>query len=121
MGGGEEDEVDQKTRQATINLVGVDSNRISLFATYAYFYPGTIVQMVVAISFLAAIIGWKALFVGLACFSLTIPMNVWASRRYVGMQTQLMDIRDKKLAVTNEALQGIRQIKFSALENQCRR
>jgi ABC transporter transmembrane region len=116
-----DDELDQKTRQTTINLVGVDSNRVSMFATYAYFYPGTIIQIVVSVAFLGAIIGWKSLLVGLACFSLTIPMNIYTSRKYAELQARLMDVRDKKLAVTNEALQGIRQIKFSALEQQCRR
>ncbi|RAL62078.1 hypothetical protein DID88_002564 [Monilinia fructigena] len=53
---------------------------------------------------------------GMLAMSLTIPLNIYFSKRYSAAQDRLMKIRDVKMAVVTEALQGIRQIKFSALE-----
>jgi ABC-type multidrug transport system fused ATPase/permease subunit len=49
------------------------------------------------------------------------PVNIFAARRYTAAQTSLMKFRDDKMAVITEVLQGIRQIKFSALEDQWER
>ena len=47
-----------------------------------------------------------------------MPFNVYVSKRYSDTQDELMKTRDQKMAVMTEALQGIRQIKFSAEEQQ---
>jgi ABC-type multidrug transport system fused ATPase/permease subunit len=119
-----EDEVDdeeQKTRQSTINLVGVDSYRISSFATYIYIFPGTLLKLALTFSFLIKLIGWIPLLTGLAIPALITPVNALASTQYAKVQDDLMKIRDKKMAVVTEALQGIRQIKFSAFEENWQR
>ena len=115
---GDEEELEQKTRQGTINLIGVDSQRVAIFLTYFYFYPGTIIKITISVVFLALVIGWQSMIAGFIAFALTIPLNVWASSRYSKLQKELMSMRDRKLAVVTEALQGIRQIKFSALEKR---
>lgn len=108
----------QKSRQSTINLVAVDSKRVSDFCTYAYVFPGVATKLVVSMWFLQSLIGWKSLLAGLVTFALSTPVNIFVSRRYNNAQGQLMKLRDQKMAVVTEALQGIRQIKFSALERQ---
>ena len=102
----------------TINLVGVDAKRVSDFSSYAYIFPGTVTKLVVSMSFLWTLIGWQALLAGLFTFALTIPINIYASIKYNNAQGELMKLRDQKMAVVTEALQGIRQIKFSALEKE---
>ena len=102
----------------TINLVGVDAKRISDFCSYAYIFPGTVTKLIVSMTFLETLIGWKALLAGLFTFSLTIPINIYAATKYNNAQGDLMKLRDQKMAVVTEALQGIRQIKFSALEKE---
>ena len=47
-----------------------------------------------------------------------MPFNIYVSKRYSDTQDELMKTRDQKMAVMTEALQGIRQIKFSAEEQQ---
>lgn len=116
----DEDE-EQKTRQSTINLVGVDSYRISSFATYIYIFPGTVLKLALAFGFLIKLIGWLPLLAGLAVPALVTPVNAFASKRYAQAQEDLMKTRDKKMAVITEALQGIRQIKFSAFEGNWQR
>ena len=115
---GEDEEDTQKTRQSTINLIGVDGKRIADFATFSYIFPGTAIKLVFAFGFLTSLIGWIPLLAGLLVPLITLPVNVFASRRYAKAQDGLMKARDQKMAVVTEALQGIRQIKFSAFERQ---
>ena len=116
--GEEGEELEQKTRQGTINLIGVDTQRISMFSVFLFLYPLVLVKISISIVFLTIVIGWQSLLAGILAFLITIPLNIWSSKNYVHCETLLMELRDKKLAVVTEALQGIRQIKFSALEKQ---
>lgn len=113
----EDGDDEQKTRQSTINLVGVDSYRISDFATYIYTFPATVLKLALAFTFLVRLIGWIPTLAGLAIPALVTQLNVFAFKGYAAAQEDLMKTRDKKLAVVTEALQGIRRIKFSALED----
>lgn len=112
----EEEEADGKSKQSTVNLIGVDAKRVADFCSFNYYFPGSLFKLVVSFVFLISIIGWKALLAGFAAMSITIPVNIYFSKRYSNAQDRLMKVRDVKMAVVTEALQGIRQIKFSALE-----
>ncbi|KAL8643916.1 MAG: hypothetical protein Q9226_008040, partial [Calogaya cf. arnoldii] len=114
---GDEDEEVQKSRQSVINLVAIDTKRISDFATCHWIFSQTIAKLLASIYFLSQLIGWPSLLAGFAFAALTLPFNIWASRTYSKTQTGLMKARDQKMVVVTEALQGIRQIKFSALES----
>jgi ABC-type multidrug transport system fused ATPase/permease subunit len=116
----DEDEAEdaQKGRQQTVNLVGVDTQRVADFTSYVWIFPGTLVKLIVSFTFLYKLVGWLPLLAGIIAFFCTLPLNVWFSTKYNGLQGSLMKLRDVKMAVVTEALQGIRQIKFSALENQ---
>ncbi|KIW17836.1 hypothetical protein PV08_05031 [Exophiala spinifera] len=112
----DDDEDFQKSRQSTINLVGVDSKRIADFATFNYIFLGSAIKLIFAFAFLYNLIGPVPLLAGLAAPAIITPINIIAARRYANAQDDLMKHRDQKMAVVTEALQGIRQIKFSALE-----
>ncbi|KMP07034.1 canalicular multispecific organic anion transporter 1 [Coccidioides immitis RMSCC 2394] len=114
----DDDEDTRKTRQATINLIAVDAKRISDFASFNCIIIETIVKLAVAFAFLIRLIGWKSLCAGLLVALIITPLNIMTASRYSAAQTSLMKFRDQKMAVITEALQGIRQIKFSALEGQ---
>lgn len=74
--------------------------------------------MTIAVIFLVKLIGWESLLAGIAVFVVLLPINIYASKQYSDAQDELMKVRDQKMAVVTEALQGIRQIKFSAEEQQ---
>jgi ABC-type multidrug transport system fused ATPase/permease subunit len=57
----------------------------------------------------------------LLAWAVILPLNTFAARVYMRASDRLMKTRDEKLAVVNEALLGIRQIKFAALEKQWER
>ena len=71
-----------------------------------------------SIAFLVKLLGWLPVVIGFAVFFLALPLNIWTSKRFTDAQGLLMELRDRKLMVLTEALQGIRQIKFSAQEDQ---
>jgi ABC-type multidrug transport system fused ATPase/permease subunit len=105
-----------KSRQSTINLIGVDGKRISDFATFNYIILGSGIRLIFAFGFLYMLIGGIPLLAGVSVPVIIMPINIWVTKRYAGAQDDLMKYRDIKMAVVTEALQGIRQIKFSALE-----
>ena len=61
----EEEEEEAKTRQSTINLIGVDGKRVSDFSIFSHIFPGSAIRLVVAFSFLTDLIGWIPLVCGL--------------------------------------------------------
>lgn len=102
----EEEEGDPKSKQSTVNLIGVDTKRVSDFGSFNNYFPGSLFKLLVSVSFLLGIIGWKALLAGFMAFSITIPLNIFFSKRYAAAQDRLMKVRDSKMAVVTEALQG---------------
>jgi ABC-type multidrug transport system fused ATPase/permease subunit len=108
----------QKSRQAVINLIGVDAQRIANFAWFQFFYPSSIVKLTVGCWFLVTLLGWIPLCAGFLLWFIILPTGMHFAKRYGVATDRLMKLRDQKLAIINESLQGIRQIKFSALESQ---
>ncbi|KAL8691439.1 MAG: hypothetical protein Q9218_003341 [Villophora microphyllina] len=108
----------QKSRQSVINLIAIDAKRISDFTQCHYIFVQTLAKLATSSYFLVRLIGWRSLLAGFAASALSLPLNIWISRSYGKTQSRLMRARDQKMVVMTEALQGIRQIKFSALESQ---
>ena len=96
----------------------MDAKRVSDFAKFYYLFPETLITLTVSIVFLLTLIGWESLLAGLSVFVIALPLNVYVSRRFSDAQGVLMKVRDQKMVVVTEALHGIRQIKFSAQEQQ---
>ncbi|KAI3318504.1 P-loop containing nucleoside triphosphate hydrolase protein [Xylariaceae sp. AK1471] len=107
-----------KNKQSTVNLIGVDAKRVSDFANFNWFFPASVFKLVVSLVFLLDLLGWKPLVAGFCTMLVVTPVNIWFSKLYSDAQDKLMAVRDEKMEVVSEALQGIRQIKFSALEPQ---
>ena len=106
-------------RQSADNAIqSVDAKRVSDFLRYHYIFIQVAGDLVVSIIFLYQLLGWESLLAGFAIFLLVLPLNIWISKNYSDAQGNLMNIRDRKMSIITEALQGIRQIKFSAQETQ---
>ncbi|KAK4100650.1 P-loop containing nucleoside triphosphate hydrolase protein [Parathielavia hyrcaniae] len=114
----EEDDSEKlkKSKQSTVNLIGVDGKRVSDFCAYQNLLPGSLFKLVVSLIFLVDLLGWKPLLAGFSAMLAIMPVNIYFSKRYSDSQDRLMKVRDAKMEVVTEALQGMRQIKFSALE-----
>lgn len=126
---------EEAPQQDTINLIAIDAKRVADFCSSAYLLPGKIclnalpkaatnvhgeivVKLTISMAFLYALIGWQSLLAGIGASLVSLPLNVWVSRKYSLAQSGLMKYRDQKLSVVTEALHCIRQIKVSAMERQ---
>ncbi len=90
---------------------------MNIFCTYNYWFPLALFKLIFAGSFLMQLLGWKAFCSGLGSALFIIPISHLMSRRYGSIQFGLMKYRDAKAHVLTEALHGMRQIKYSALED----
>lgn len=117
-GGDDDDDELKNMKQGTINLLAIDSSRVAEFTSFSSGFFQAIFEMLFGFSLLINIIGWKSMVAGLGVVAATTPFNIIVSKKYSAAQDNLMKVRDRKMAVISEALQGIRQIKFSALETQ---
>ena len=113
-----EDEASKEINQGAVNLIGVDAQRVSDFCGYNGEIPGTLLKVAISVAFLVRLIGWWAVLAGLAVPVIFQPLNSIAAKHYAKQQSAVMVARDTKTQVVTEALQGIRQIKFSAIEAQ---
>lgn len=114
-GGGQPEEL---TQQGVMNLIAVDAPRVAEFVSKQYVFVHIFVTFTVAVVTLARLIGVLSLCVGLLAPVVLMPLNMAASGRYAAAQADLMAKRDDKMRVVSEALQSVRQIKFSATEPQ---
>ncbi|KAK0716025.1 ATP-dependent bile acid permease [Lasiosphaeris hirsuta] len=115
--GASDDVTGQKSRQAVINLVGIDAKRVSDFSLYMFMFPTSIIQLIISVWFLISLLGWLPLVLGVLSVAATLPINFIFSKWTLSADQKLMKIRDEKLELVSEALNGIRQVKFSALES----
>lgn len=113
-----DDDTVLKSRQAIVNLVGVDVRHVSNLAAFQFFIISSLTNLFVYCGFLLNLIGFFPFAAGILAWAIVLPVNMYATKIYMKYQAKLMKNRDAKLAIVNEALLGIRQIKFSALEDQ---
>jgi ABC-type multidrug transport system fused ATPase/permease subunit len=107
-----------QSQQDVINMFAVDTNQVGVFGAINQFYVMFASKFVVSIVFLWLLVGWESLGAGMVAIALFYPVNKWLAGRYGSYQKKLMKARDKKTKIVSEALQGIRQIKFSGMEPQ---
>lgn len=107
-----------RSRQAIVNLVGVDSRRIADFLAMHFVIINAVFKLVIYSGFLIQLIGYQPYLAGALAWALILPINSYATKACLKQEEKLMEIRDERLAMINEALLGIRQIKFSALEKE---
>lgn len=60
----------------------------------------------------------EAVFAGIAVMIVFIPVNMFFGRWQKNLQTKLMKIKDKRVNLTNETLNGIKLIKLSGWEDE---
>ncbi|KAH6876396.1 hypothetical protein B0T10DRAFT_414530 [Thelonectria olida] len=110
-----------RSNQAIVNLVGIDTERLSYFVQYHFLILNGVVKLLIFSTFLLQLLGWIPFLAGIIAWALTLPANTWFSKRVLVQSRSLMKLRDGKLSKINEVLLGMRQIKFSALESQWER
>ena len=79
-------------------------------------FPMAIFKLILAGGFAVSLMGWLPVVCGLGAGSLMIPLSSILSKKYTSLHFGLMKYRDGKAHLLTEALQGMRQIRYSALE-----
>ncbi|KAK6349334.1 hypothetical protein TWF730_010082 [Orbilia blumenaviensis] len=105
-------------RQGVVNLIAVDSVRVADFGCWSFIFYEAGLSIGIGFAFLWQILGWQSICAGFTLYLVLTPFNQFFAKVYLAATDKVMKVRDKKLAVVSEALQGIRQIKFAALEDQ---
>ena len=101
-----------------INLMAVDSFKVSEISAYLHFLWGsTPVQLVLCIVLLYRILGWSAL-ASILMMVLVMPLNIFIARQFTKVQKKVMAATDVRIHTTNEMLTNIRIIKYFAWEQR---
>jgi ABC-type bacteriocin/lantibiotic exporter with double-glycine peptidase domain len=96
----------------------VNLHLLIIIGSYNNYFPGSVFKLTISFAFLLVLVGWQSLLAGIVVMAIIIPFNIYNSKRYAEIQRSLMKVRDEKLGVVTEALQGLRQIKFMGIEKQ---
>ncbi|OZJ06265.1 hypothetical protein BZG36_00792 [Bifiguratus adelaidae] len=100
-----------------VNLMSTDANRVSEYATWWFVLVDAPIELIIGIFFLWKLLGWSAL-IGLLVMIITLPINHYSAKAFTATQDKLMKARDSRVALMNEILQGVRQIKYFAWERR---
>lgn len=113
------DSTDSQVNVGTIiNLMAVDSFKVSEVSAYLHFLWGsTPVQLVLCIVLLYRILGWSAL-ASIVMMVLVMPLNLFLAKQFTKVQKKVMAATDVRIHSTNEILQNIRIIKYFAWEQR---
>lgn len=111
----EEEEEDHANHGAIINLMAVDTFKVSEICAYLHFISLSLFVTIMCVTFLYYLIGWSA-FVGAGSMMALMPVQYKISEIYSQYQKKLMAATDRRINRLNEILQSIRIIKFFAWE-----
>ncbi|GMM27633.1 bile acid-transporting ATPase [Martiniozyma asiatica (nom. inval.)] len=100
-----------------INLVAVDSFKVSEICAYLHYFLNSFVMTVIAIAILYSLLGWASL-AGTVTIILMMPLNYKLSMMLGDYQKKMLKVTDKRIQKLNETFQSIRIIKYFAWENK---
>lgn len=101
-----------------LSLVSSDTMSFSKFTAVNYIIPASFTRFLFAMIFLYRHLGWQSALTGLVVTSICIPIHTYLIREQQMLQKRVVTSRDRKTKAVKEALNSLRQIKFSATEPQ---
>jgi ABC-type multidrug transport system fused ATPase/permease subunit len=114
----EPEEPTQANVGTIINLMAIDSFKVSEVGAYLHFLWASVpVQLIMAVTLLYHIMGFSS-FAGIALMVLMLPINLFIARQFNKVQNQILKGTDARIHATNEVLQNIRIIKYFAWEQR---
>ncbi|CAE6451725.1 unnamed protein product [Rhizoctonia solani] len=100
-----------------VSLIAADAEWISRFVTLGTFIYDAPVSAIISCFLLYNLMGWTA-FGGYIALIITLPINNFLVQRTAAYQRSVSAMRDRRMQVMHEAIQGIKFIKFSAWESR---
>jgi ABC-type multidrug transport system fused ATPase/permease subunit len=112
------DESEQVNSGTIINLMAVDSFKVSEICAYLHFlWAETPVQFILAIYLLYSILGYSSI-AGIIMMALLLPINMYIAKQFTKTQKKILAATDARIHTTNEVLTNIRIIKYFAWEQR---
>ncbi|KAB8349556.1 hypothetical protein FH972_023580 [Carpinus fangiana] len=109
---------EQVTSGAIINLMAVDSYKVSEVSAYLHFlWASTPIQVIMAVALLYQILGYSSI-AGIGMMVVLLPVNMVIARQFANVQMEILGATDARIRATNEVLTNIRIIKFFAWEQR---
>ncbi|KXJ93430.1 ABC transporter type 1, transmembrane domain-containing protein [Microdochium bolleyi] len=109
---------DQANNGTIINLMSVDSFKVSECTAYLHFLVAAApTQLFVSIALLFQVLGLSAI-PGLIVMVFLLPINIILAKGFNYAQKKIMAATDKRIQTTNEVMQNIRIIKYFAWEQR---
>ncbi|RIA81176.1 P-loop containing nucleoside triphosphate hydrolase protein [Glomus cerebriforme] len=99
------------------NLMAVDTNRIGQFSMWWTTFIDCPIQITIALYFLYQLLGIASIYAFITMIVI-LPLNQLVSKSFAKSQNELMKVRDHRVNLMNEILQGIRMIKLFAWEKK---
>lgn len=103
------------TSGEVVNLMAVDTQKLSDSFCYIHYYWVCPFQILIAISLLLRVFSWPALG-GVAVMLLILPINGFLGSKVQAAQSAFLKSVDGRMRTVSEVLQGIKVIKFLAWE-----
>ena len=113
------EEADTQVNTGTIiNLMAVDSFKVSEISAYLHFLWASVpVQIIIAVVLLYQVLGYSSI-AGIGTMVLLLPINIAIAKQFSKIQKKIMAATDARIHSTNEVLQNVRIIKFFAWEER---
>ncbi|KAK4865444.1 hypothetical protein LT330_009232 [Penicillium expansum] len=112
------DSKDTGDKPEAINLISSDTLSFSKFTAVNYLLPFSCVKFLFAVLFLLRLLGWQSTVMAVLATIGTVPIHTRVLKQERAAKERVAAARDMKTKAITEALQAVRQIKFSALERQ---
>ncbi|XP_046556239.1 multidrug resistance-associated protein 1-like [Haliotis rubra] len=109
----------QATSGEIVNLMSVDVTRVQKYCEQIYWVWAAPEEIAICLYLLYSTLG-TAMFAGLAFLLLIIGLNVLVMARMSLLQARLMKIKDQRIRLVNEVLNGIKILKLYAWEESFR-
>ena len=106
----------KQTVGTIINIMSTDAKRLQDFSTYGMMLLSGPWQIAISLTLLYQVVD-VAVLGGVGVMLLLIPVNGLIARLSKRLQSRLMSIKDERVALTSEAISGIRLVKVNAWED----
>jgi len=100
-----------------ILLANILSERVTMFCSYNTNLPLAVFKFIFAGGFAVHLMGWLPMLCGFSAAVIMVPISTSVSRKLAQLNRELMTSRDGKAHLLTEALHGMRQIRYAALEH----
>ncbi|KAE8321309.1 hypothetical protein BDV39DRAFT_186013 [Aspergillus sergii] len=115
---GEDDDAHSANTGNIINLMAIDSFKVSEVGAYLHFLWASVpVQITIAVTLLYRLLGFSS-FAGIVIMIFMLPVNLFIAKQFTKVQNQILTSTDARIHATNEILQNIRIIKYFAWEQR---